>query len=149
MKKQKAKSDQRPQPMRTGEIKSSSKARPPRPSAPSAKAALALPASTHSESVWPRDELRQEAAPKSEARRWWRKVDAAAEAKYQRIYAAARVADGNGNVQLDQQRFAEMLADVVLDPLTEQELYTLALLAHAEGHASLFREEQVGFRTAS
>jgi hypothetical protein len=148
MKKQKAKSDPRPASMRNAETKPLSKARPLPHPAPTPEVTLATPASTRAEPFWPHMEQRQESPPTSEARRS-RKVDPASEAKYQRIYAAARVADGNGHVQLDERRFAEMLADVVLDPLTEQELYTLALMAAADGHTSLFWEEPIELRTAS
>jgi hypothetical protein len=59
------------------------------------------------------------------------------------MYAAARSADAEGRVQLDAHRFAQALAEALVDPLAEQEVYSLALLAAAEGHTRLFMEEPV------
>ncbi len=61
--------------------------------------------------------------------------------KYQEMYLAARTADAAGRIQLDQQRFAQSLAEAGVGSLAEQELYNLALLAAADGHASLFKED--------
>lgn len=70
-----------------------------------------------------------------------RYIDAATAAEYQRMYAAAWTADAEGRLQLDAQRFAQALADALVDPLTEQDVYSRALLAAAEGHRSLFKED--------
>lgn len=70
-----------------------------------------------------------------------RAIDAATAAEYQRMYAAASTADAEGRLQLDAQRFAQALADALVDPLTEQDVYSRALLAAAEGQRSLFKEE--------
>lgn len=66
---------------------------------------------------------------------------ASAVTKYQELYTLARVAGTDGRVQLDGERFAQLLADTGVGVLAEQELYTLALLAAADGHASLVRED--------
>jgi hypothetical protein len=72
-----------------------------------------------------------------------RRIDATAAAKYQRVYAAARVTGTDGNIQLDEQRFAQSLADLAVDPLMGQDLYSLALMAAADGDASLFEPDVV------
>ena len=69
-----------------------------------------------------------------------RRLDAATAAEYQRMYAAAWTADAQGRLQLDAQRFAEALAEALVDPLAEQDVYSRALLAAAEGDTSLFEE---------
>lgn len=72
-----------------------------------------------------------------------RRLDAAAAAEYQRMYAAASASDAEGRVQLDAQRFAQALAEALVDPLIEQDVYSRALLAAAEGHRSLFKEDEL------
>jgi hypothetical protein len=77
-----------------------------------------------------------------------RKLDAAAAANYRQAYAAARVVGPDGRVRLDEARFAQALADLRVDPLVEQDLYTWALLAAADGDAALFSDEGLELRSA-
>jgi hypothetical protein len=70
-----------------------------------------------------------------------RDMDAAAAARYQHMYAAARLPDGEGNLQLDTKRFAHLLGRVGLDPVIEQELYNLALQADMHGRTCLFQDD--------
>lgn len=136
MKQQKAKSS-RPVPSSTRKNKSPSKPRGSRASTPELRAVVAEspPGSEHYDA-----ERREEPTPTSEVRAV-RGIDAAAAAEYQRIYAAAWTADAQGRLQLDAPRFAQALADALVDPLTEQDVYSRALLAAAEGHRSLFKED--------
>jgi hypothetical protein len=85
---------------------------------------------------------REESTPTSEVRAV-RRIDAASAAEYQRMYAAAWTADAEGRLQLDLQQFAQALADALVDPLIEQDVYSRALLAAAEGHSSLLEEEPI------
>lgn len=138
MKQQKAKSS-RPVPSSTRKNKAPSKRRASRDSTSALKATVAeSPPSTARND----GERREAQTPASELRAV-RGIDAAAAAEYQRLYAAAWTADAQGRVQLDAQRFAHALAEALVDPLTEQDVYSRALLAAAEGHRSLFKEDPI------
>lgn len=84
-------------------------------------------------------------ASPSESRRaselCWAPPAAAAAAKCQQIYLAARSADASGRIHLDTARLAQALAEAGIGPLAEQELYSLSLLAAADGHSTLFEED--------
>ena len=89
-----------------------------------------------------------ERASRREARReegsgglCWATPASAAAARCQQIYLAAHTADASGRIQLDTARLAQSLAEAGIGPLAEQELYSLALLAAADGHAALFEED--------
>ncbi len=145
MKKQKIKSDQRSLSARSGRPakpssnKASSRSR--RAATPELTAALAASAAPPSEQR--RKQSPEEAVPPSEPTSSVRRIDAAAAAKYQRVYAAARVTGTDGHIQLDEQRFAQSLAELAVDPLTGQDLYSLALMAAADGDTSLFEPDVV------
>lgn len=83
---------------------------------------------------------REGPTPTSEVREV-RRIDAATAAEFQRLYAAAWTADAEGRLQLDAEQFAQALAEALVDPLAEQDVYSRALLAAAEGHSSLFKED--------
>jgi len=70
-----------------------------------------------------------------------RQIPPDAAAQYQQIYATSRTLDAEGRWHLDQQRLAESLAHAGVDPLTQQDLYNLALQADADGRASLFKDD--------
>lgn len=65
------------------------------------------------------------------------------------MYAAAQTRDAEGHVRLDAQRFARALAEALLDPMIEQELYSRALLAAADGDSALFAGEPIALQIAS
>jgi hypothetical protein len=148
MKKQKTKSDQRSPSARSSRpTKAASKAASLQPRAPVAEL-TPVPdvtpvdaASDAPPSEQRRKELPEEAVPPSEPTSSVRRIDAAAAAKYQHVYAAARVTGTDGQIQLDEQRFAQSLAELAVDPLTGQDLYSLALMAAADGDTSLFEHD--------
>jgi hypothetical protein len=129
--------------MRGGPAKPASKSTSRRRRAPIAEVATTAAASSDPPSEQRPKERREEAAPPSEPVSAVRTIDAAAAATYQRVYAAARITGRDGHIQLDEQRFAQSLADLVVDPLTEQVLYSLALMAAADGDASLFKDDVI------
>ena len=71
----------------------------------------------------------------------WATPATAAAAKCQQIYLAAHTADASGRIHLDTARLAQSLAEAGIGPLAEQALYSLSLLAAADGHAALFEED--------
>jgi hypothetical protein len=71
----------------------------------------------------------------------WATPASAAAAKYQQIYLAAHTSDPSGRIHLDTARLAQSLAEAGIGPLAEQELYSLSLLAAADGRAALFEED--------
>jgi hypothetical protein len=68
-------------------------------------------------------------------------TDSRAAAMCQQIYLAAHTADPSGRIHLDTTRLAQSLAEAGIGPLAEQALYSLSLLAAADGHSSLFEED--------
>ena len=142
MKQKKAKPS-RPVPSSTPKTKAASKARSSqrRVSTPDVMTAATPPGSVQSV-VQHAVERRRDSTPASEVRAV-RRIDASRAAEYQRMYAAAWTADAEGRLQLDVQRFAQALADTLVDPLTEQDVYSWALLAAAEGHSALFKEDPI------
>jgi len=141
MKQQKAKPSP-PVPSSTRKSKPASKGRSSqrRVSTPDGLTSATPPGSVNV--VQHRADRRDEPTPTSEVRAV-RRIDAASAAEYQRMYAAAWTADAEGRLQLDLQRFAQALADALVDPLIEQDVYSRALLAAAEGHSSLLEEEPI------
>lgn len=71
----------------------------------------------------------------------WATPASAAAAKCQQIYLAAHTADASGRIHLDTNRLAQSLAEAGIGPLAEQALYSLSLLAAADGHPALFEED--------
>jgi hypothetical protein len=71
----------------------------------------------------------------------WAPLASAAAAKCQQIYLAAHTADPSGRIHLDTTRLAQSLAEAGIGPLAEQALYSLSLLAAADGHSALFEED--------
>ncbi len=69
--------------------------------------------------------------------------------RFERLYAAARMAHGDGRPRLDEQRFAESLATAGLEPQLQQELCSLARQADAEGRERLFKERSISELIAS
>lgn len=101
-----------------------------------------------SESVAPHSGTRSRSseptAPASEqpaASLCWATPASAAAAKCQQIYLAAHTADSSGRIHLDTARLAQSLAEAGIGPLAEQELYSLSLLAAADGHPALFEDD--------
>jgi amphi-Trp domain-containing protein len=72
-----------------------------------------------------------------------RSLDRLAAAAYQRLYSAARTLDDKGHWHLDKERLMQSLADAGVDPLTQQELYSLALQADADGRSIMFSEQVI------
>jgi amphi-Trp domain-containing protein len=73
-----------------------------------------------------------------------RTLDRRAVAEYQRLYSAARSLDDQGHWHLDKERLMQSLAEAGVDPLTQQELYSLALQADADdGRAIMFSEQVI------
>jgi hypothetical protein len=62
-------------------------------------------------------------------------------ARCQQLYAAAHTTDAAGRIQLDAARLAQSLADAGIGIRAEQELYSMALMAAADGHAALFEAD--------
>lgn len=80
----------------------------------------------------------REASPPS-----MRTLDRRAVAEYQRLYSAARSLDDQGQWHLDKERLMQSLAEAGVDPLTQQELYSLALQADTDGRAIMFSEQVI------
>jgi hypothetical protein len=72
-----------------------------------------------------------------------RTLDRMAAAEYQRLYSAARSLDDQGHWHLDKEGLMQSLADAGVDALTQQELYSLALQADADGRAIMFSEQVI------
>jgi amphi-Trp domain-containing protein len=73
-----------------------------------------------------------------------RTLDRRAVAEYQRLYSAARSLDDQGHWHLDKDRLMQSLAEAGVDPLTQQELYSLALQADTDdGRAIMFSEQVI------
>jgi amphi-Trp domain-containing protein len=72
-----------------------------------------------------------------------RTLDRRAVAEYQRLYAAARSLDDQGHWHLDKERLMQSLAEAGVDPLTQQELYSLALQADTDDRAIMFSEQVI------
>jgi amphi-Trp domain-containing protein len=70
-------------------------------------------------------------------------LDRMATAEYQRLFAAARILGSDGQWHIDHDQLIVSLASVGVDPLTQQELYALALQADADGRASLLSERLI------
>ncbi len=114
----------------------------------SAPSSTAMPSTVVPAMGMPSTEHRGESARGSEPPPSVRKLDATAAANYRRAYVSARVMNADGRFRLDEARFAQSLADLRVDPLIEQDLYTWALLAAADGDAALFAEEMFERRSA-
>jgi hypothetical protein len=75
-------------------------------------------------------------------------------AEFQQLYSAARILGNDGQWHIDQDRLIESLAEAGVDALTQQELYSAALQADADGRTSMLSErvlvalEQVTRRVA-
>jgi amphi-Trp domain-containing protein len=69
--------------------------------------------------------------------------DRVASDEYQRLYAAARVLGNDGQWHIDQDQLIQSLARAGVDPLTQQELYSLALQADADGRARMLSERVI------
>jgi amphi-Trp domain-containing protein len=63
--------------------------------------------------------------------------------EFERLYSAARTLDGDGQWRIDQDRLVESLARAGIDPLTQQELYTLCLQADADERTRLFSDRMI------
>lgn len=72
-----------------------------------------------------------------------RTLDRLATAEYQRLYDAARTLGSDGQWHIDQDRLIVSLALAGVDPLTQQELYALALQADADGRGSMLSERVI------
>jgi amphi-Trp domain-containing protein len=72
-----------------------------------------------------------------------RTLDRMAAAEYQRLYSEARSIDDRGQWHLDKERLMQSLAEAGVDPLTQQELYSLALQADADGRSIMFNEQVI------
>lgn len=72
-----------------------------------------------------------------------RTLDRRAVAEYQRLYSAARSLDDQGHWHLDKERLMQSLAEAGVDPLTQQELYSLALQADTDGRTIMFSEQVI------
>jgi amphi-Trp domain-containing protein len=72
-----------------------------------------------------------------------RALDRKATAEYQRLYEAARTLGSDGQWHLDQDQLIVSLALAGVDPLTQQELYALALQADADGRGRMLSERVI------
>lgn len=63
--------------------------------------------------------------------------------EFPQLYAAARVLGRDGQWHIDQDRLIESLAEAGVDPLTQQELYSAALQADADGRTSMLSERVI------
>jgi hypothetical protein len=61
----------------------------------------------------------------------------------QQMYQAARTKRADGCIQLDSERLARALADTGIGSRAEQALYSLALLAAADGDLTLFQDDVI------
>jgi hypothetical protein len=68
---------------------------------------------------------------------------AALASKYLEIYRAARTLSADGCIVLDRERLALSLAETGVGSLAEQSLYSLALVAAADGDSALFKEDVI------
>jgi amphi-Trp domain-containing protein len=70
-------------------------------------------------------------------------LDRIAAAEYQRLYTAARSLGSDGEWHLDKDLLIEGLARAGVDPLTQQEIYSLASQADADGRSLMFSEQAI------
>jgi amphi-Trp domain-containing protein len=84
-----------------------------------------------------------QAAPERDVPLSTRALDRMATAEYQRLYEAARTLGSDGQWHLDQDQLIVSLALAGVDPLTQQELYALALQADADGRGSMLSERVI------
>lgn len=70
-------------------------------------------------------------------------ADRIAADEFSRLYAAARTRSSDGRWHLDQDQLIQSLARAGVDPLTQQDLYSLALQVEADGRAVLFSERVI------
>jgi hypothetical protein len=89
----------------------------------------------------PRNSEQDSGASDSSAALRWATPASAAAAQCQQIYLAAHTADASGRIHLDTSRLAQSLAEAGIGPLAEQALYSLSLIAAADGHPMLFEED--------
>lgn len=61
----------------------------------------------------------------------------------QQMYQAARTKRADGCIHLDAERLAHALADTGIGSLAEQALYSLAILAAADGDLTLFQDDVI------
>ena len=61
----------------------------------------------------------------------------------QQMYQAARTKRADGCIQLDGERMARALADTGIGSRAEQALYSLAILAAADGDLTLFQDDVI------
>jgi hypothetical protein len=61
----------------------------------------------------------------------------------QQMYQAARIKRADGCIQLDAERLAHALADTGIGSRAEQALYSLAILAAADGDLTLFQDDVI------
>jgi amphi-Trp domain-containing protein len=69
-----------------------------------------------------------------------RAVEGVATGRFREIYTAARTLGCDGRWHIDQDRLLASLDRAGIDPLAQQELYTLALLADADARMKMFSE---------
>jgi amphi-Trp domain-containing protein len=70
-------------------------------------------------------------------------LDRIAAAEYQRLYTAARCLGSDGEWHLDKDQLIAGFARAGVDPLTQQELYSLAAQADADGRSIMFSEQAI------
>jgi amphi-Trp domain-containing protein len=70
-------------------------------------------------------------------------LDRIAAAEYQRLYTAARSLGSDGEWHLDKDQLIVGLARAGVDALTQQELYSLASQADADGRSIMFSEQAI------
>lgn len=70
-------------------------------------------------------------------------LDRFAAEEYQRLYTAARCRGSDGEWHLDKDRLIAGLARAGVDALTQQELYSLAAQADADGRSIMFSEQAI------
>ena len=61
----------------------------------------------------------------------------------QRLYAEACTWSSDGQRRVDQERLIQSLVRAGVDPLTQQELYSFALQADADGHTGMLSERML------
>jgi amphi-Trp domain-containing protein len=62
---------------------------------------------------------------------------------HERLFATFRTQGGDGRWHIDQDELVQSLARAGVDPLTQQELYALAMQADADGRGALFSERVI------
>lgn len=63
--------------------------------------------------------------------------------EYEQLYARAGAVGSDGQWHIDRDQLMESLAQAGVDPLTQQELYSFALLADADGRGSVLSERVI------